>query len=132
MQQIRNVSGFRRGSGRYGAKALPASLPPVALPFAHLRPHLPGVEVPLLLGGQRIDPDSHACELEDCDPLVDLDGHPVNLVLERRGMLHHVLGAEGLIGEAHIHDAGGMPFGRSQVDEPSFSKDIDPLSVSRR
>ena len=86
-----------RTVGRRRQNNIDTALASDNLPFAHLRPHLPGVEVPLLLGGQRIDPDSHACELEDCDPLVNLDGHPVNLVGERRGVLHHVLGAEGLV-----------------------------------
>jgi hypothetical protein len=38
--------------------------------------------------------------------------------------------AERLVGETHVHDAGGMSFGRCQVYQSAFTQEMKPSSVS--
>jgi len=41
----------------------------------------------------------------------------VDRLLQLLVVLHHVLGGESLVGEAHVHDGRGMAFGGGQVDQ---------------
>src|SRR3990167_822785 len=44
--------------------------------------------------------------------------------LERGPVPDHVLGGQGLVREAHVHDRGGMALGGSQVDEPPLAEHV--------
>ena len=44
-------------------------------------------------------------------------------------VLYHVLGAQGLVGEAHVHDAGRMPLGRRQVYQPPLCQQMNPAAI---
>ena len=44
-------------------------------------------------------------------------------------MRDDVLGRERLVGEAHVHDGGGVPFGSGEVDEPALADQVDAPSV---
>ena len=90
-----------------------------------------------LLVGERIDLDAHGFELEAGDLAVDLTGDGVDLLLELVGVLGHVFGGERLIGEGHVHDGGGVTFGRGQIDQAAFTpiflwEDIVNYSAGRR
>ena len=63
------------------------------------------------------------------DALVEFVGNFVDRLLELLVVLHHVLGAQGLVGEAHIHHAGGMALGRGQVDQAAFAEQVDLAAV---
>src|SRR5919197_4285397 len=82
----------------------------------------PGRQVRLLLARERVDLDADRGELEPGDLEVDLARHHVDLSLERLALLHHELGGERLVGEAHVHDGGRMPLRRRQVDEAPFAE----------
>ena len=68
-------------------------------------------------------------ELEPGDLVVDVLGHHVDLVLEARVVLDHELGAERLVGEAHVHDRRRVTLGRRQVDQPAFGQQVDAAAV---
>src|SRR5262245_51090830 len=53
---------------------------------------LPGGQVLLLLRGEAVDLDAHGLELEPSDLAVDLEGDPVDLLLELAAVAGHVLG----------------------------------------
>src|SRR5262249_6552017 len=78
-------------------------------------PHLPARQVLGLLGGEAIDRDPHGLELEGGDEFVDFLGDLVHLVLQLTLVLHRPLGGQGLGGEAHVHDAGGVTVRGGQV-----------------
>ena len=44
----------------------------------------------------------------------------------------NVLGRQGLVREAHVHDAGGMSLGGSEIDEPPLAQDIEATLVLQR
>ncbi len=44
-------------------------------------------------------------------------------------LLAEVLGGEGLVGEAHVHDRRRMARRAAQVDEPAFGQDVQTLAV---
>src|SRR3954471_19022142 len=97
-----------------------------------LRPFFPGGEVLLLLGRQLVDSYAHALELEPRDLPVDLLRHRVDLLLQLLPLLHHVLGAQRLVGEAHVHHRAGVPFGAGEVDQPALAEDGDAVPVLER
>ena len=44
-------------------------------------------------------------------------------------VLRHVLGRQGLVGEAHVHDRRRVALGRAQVDQPALGDQVDPLAA---
>src|ERR1700722_13764268 len=103
--------------------------PPIAEPLGAL---LPAGEILLLRGRQRIDLHAHRGQLELGDRLVDLLRHRVDLLLELLVVLRHVLRGEGLVGEAHVHDARGVTLGGGQVHETPFRQNDDPAPALER
>src|SRR5205823_6979981 len=97
-----------------------------------LRPFFPGREVLFLLLGQLVDPHAHRLQLEARDLAVDLVGHRVDLVLQLLAVLDHVLGAQGLVGEAHVHHRAGMAFGAGEIDQPAFAEHGDAVAALQR
>src|SRR3954467_8124527 len=95
-------------------------------------PLLPGSEIQLLLRSEPVDPDAHRVQLEPRDLPIDLRGHRVDRLLEASSLLHHVLGGERLVGEAHVHHARRVPLRGGEVDETSFAEERDPLAVRER
>src|ERR1700686_2740532 len=93
-----------------------------------LGPGLPGPQVLLLCRGETVDVHTHRLELESCDLGVDGAGNVVDPSLQRGGIGHDPLRGQGLVGEAHVHDGGGMTFGRAQVDEATLGDDQDTLT----
>lgn len=73
--------------------------------------------------------DTHGTELEFGDEVFDFDGDVVNLGGELALVLDAVFAGQGLRGEAHVHDAGGVTVGGGEVDEPAFAQDIDAALV---
>ncbi len=94
-----------------------------------LRALVPGRQVPRLLLGEAVDLDAHALELEAGDLAIDLLGHDVDAGLELVGVRDDVLGRQGLVREAHVHDGGGMPLGGREVDEPALADQVDAAPV---
>ena len=41
----------------------------------------------------------------------------------------HVLGGEGLVGKAHVHDTGWMPLCSGQIDQTALAEEVDPSSA---
>src|SRR5690242_1931460 len=76
----------------------------------------PGCQVVLLLRRELIDQDSHGFQLELGDLTVNGLGHSINLPLELGSMFDEIFGGKRLIGEAHVHDSGGMAFGGAEID----------------
>src|SRR5713226_4468262 len=107
-----------RGSGRRAWLPLPS------------RPLFPGRKVALLLRGQGVDRDPHRVQLELRDLLVDLVGHVIHPLLERGCVGRDVRGAKSLVGEAHVHDGGRVPFRGGKVDQPSLREHVQPATVS--
>src|SRR5919108_5308547 len=90
--------------------------------FPRLGAVAPGGQVGGLLARQLVDGDAHRQQLEPGDLEVDLARHHVDLALERGALLHHELGRQRLVGEAHVHDGGRMALRRGQVDEAPFAE----------
>src|SRR5450756_2185049 len=90
---------------------------------------VPGGEVLGLLLGERVALDVHGLELDAVDIVVDVSGHHVDLVLERGVVLDHVLGAQRLVGEAHVHDGRRVALGRRKVDQPAFGQQVQTAAV---
>src|SRR5207253_3841012 len=63
---------------------------------------------------------------------IDLDRYDVDLALQARPGLHHELGAERVVGEAHVHDGGRVSLGGREVDQPSLAQDIDVTLARHR
>src|ERR1700722_1234665 len=89
----------------------------------------PGGEVVLLLGRELIDLEAHGFELQFGDLLVEVLGNRVDLRLEVLGVLDHVIGGQGLVGEAHVHHRRGMALCSCEVDETTVAKEINPATV---
>ena len=64
------------------------------------------------------------------DFLIDQSGHAIDLLLEIRRMPDHVFGAQGLVGEAHVHDTGRMAFRCRQVDEAALAEHIEAAAIA--
>ena len=92
-------------------------------------PVLPGGRVGDLLGGHRIERDPERRQLEPGHLGVDRLGHDVDPRLELGVVLRDVLGREGLVGEAHVHDRGRMALGGAEVDQPAFGDQVEPLAA---
>ena len=43
----------------------------------------------------------------------------------------HVLGGQGLVGEAHVHDCAGMPLSRGQVDQAAFTHQVETTAIGQ-
>ena len=46
-------------------------------------------------------------------------------------LLDGPFGGEGLNGEAHVHDGGGVAVGGGEVDQAAFAKDLDAAAVGQ-
>src|SRR2546422_301544 len=90
----------------------------------------PGRQVRALLGRQLVDLYAHRRELEAGDLAVDLAWHAVHLLCQAPTVFDHVLGGQGLVREAHVHDGRGMPLGGGQVDEAALAEDVEPPSIT--
>src|SRR2546427_1684818 len=44
----------------------------------------------------------------------------------------HMLGSQGLVGEAHVHHGRRVSLGRREVDEPALAEDKEPPPVLER
>src|SRR3981081_1776492 len=76
-----------------------------------LRPFLPRRQVMLLFVGQGVDLDAHGVQLEPRHLPIDFVRHVVDLALELFGVLRDVFGAQGPVGEAHVHHRTGGDLG---------------------
>ena len=86
----------------------------------------------MLLGiGELVDVDAHGLQLEGRHPLFDLGIDVVDAGLEWAGLLHQPLGYQGLGGEAHVHDAGGVPFGGGEVNQTAAGQEEDAPPVGQ-
>src|SRR6267142_4421863 len=85
----------------------------------------PAREIFFLLRCKFVDLYSHRLELELGHFLVDIHRNRIDLLLQRAVVLHHIFDGERLVGEAHVHHAGGVALGSSEVDEPSLAEQID-------
>src|SRR2546428_4159875 len=92
-------------------------------------PEVPGGEVFLLLGRERVNRHAHCVELEPGDLPIELRRNAVHVLSEHGAALHDELGRERLVGEAHVHHARRMPFGCGEVYQPSVRQDEQPLPV---
>src|SRR5262249_39085373 len=96
---------------------------------AALRPRLPGAEVLLLLWGQGVNGDAHRQQLEPCDLMVNRGWDGIDLRLQTLGVAQHVLSAQRLIGEAHVHHAGRVSLRRREVDEAPLGQQVHMTAV---
>ncbi len=94
-------------------------------------PDLPRGKVLDLLRGQSIDRHPHGRQFERGHGRVDLRRHAVHAGREPRGTLREVLAAQRLVGEAHVHHGGRMPFGARQVDEAALAEQVHALSTAQ-
>src|SRR6266849_10335359 len=81
-------------------------------PNVRLSTLLPGGKVLLLLVGQNVYRNSHRAELQPRDLRVDLVRHVVDPLFELARIPGDELGAQRLVGEAHVHDRRRVAFGR--------------------
>src|SRR5690606_9658888 len=79
---------------------------------------LPAVEVLPLRRRELLKLDAHAGQLAPGHLAVDVLGHRVHPALELPRLLHEPRYAQGLVGEAHVHDLRRVAFGRAQVNQP--------------
>src|SRR5512132_477711 len=54
--------------------------------------------------------------------------HGVDALLQGAVVLHHPLAARRLVGEGHVHHAGGVALGGGQVHQPALAEHDDPLA----
>src|SRR5690242_3715673 len=80
---------------------------------------VPGGEIALLLGRERVDRHAHPRQLEARDLLVAVARQPVHVLAQVRGLADHVLRRERLVGERHVHHARGVALGGGQVHQPA-------------
>src|SRR5579859_4360451 len=90
----------------------------------------PRREVALLLLGQGVDRDPHRAQLQPRHLGVDVVRYVVYAPLELAGVPGHVLGAERLVGEAHVHHRSRVPLGGGQVDEPALREHMKTAPVA--
>src|ERR1022692_2813885 len=111
-----------------------ASLPPSDnwLLKTGLRSFIPARQVLFLLRTQAVDLDAHRLQLEFRNPLIEVLGNNVNLLLQRGVVLHQVLHRERLVSEAHVHDGRWMAFRCGEVDQAAFAQQVDLAAVSQR
>ena len=76
-------------------------------------------------GGQRVQPDIHAGQLQAGDRVLDFLRYGVDAGVEILAMLDRPADAQRLGGKAHVHDRGRVALGRSQVDQPSLAQQVD-------
>jgi len=88
-----------------------------------------GGEVGCLYGGEGVDFQSHAFEFEVGDFLFDGLWYVVDFGGEFSFLFDDELSDEGLGGEAHVHNGGGVSFGSGEVDESSFGEEEDAFVV---
>ena len=86
----------------------------------------------LLLEGQAVDRDLHRLEFSARDLRIDLGRNFVDAPLKHPAGAGQGLDAQGLIGEGHVHDTGGMALGRGKVDEPALRQKINALAGAER
>ncbi len=82
-----------------------------------------------LLCTERIDLHTHCFEFEAGDFLVNVNRHRIDFLLELICVLRHVFSRECLVGKGHIHHGSRMPLRRGEVDQSSFTKDVDLASI---
>ena len=87
------------------------------LPAIHVFGHL--------FAEQFVDFDAHRFEFEGGNFLVHFGGQGQHAIFQFAFVFDEVFQSEGLVGEAHIHNRGGMAFGAGKIDETSFGQDID-------
>ena len=85
-----------------------------------------------MLGRELVDLHVHRSELEARDLAIDLDRDRVDLLLERRVVLHHPFHRERLVRERHVHHGGRVTLGGGEVHEPALAEEVDPASVGER
>ena len=81
------------------------------------------VQVFLLLRGQGVYTGAPALELHPGNLGVYLLRHTDDAGHVLSAVPHQIAGAQSLDGEAHVHDLGGMPVSRSQVDQTALGED---------
>jgi len=86
-------------------------------------------EVGDLFGCEFVDFESHALEFEFGDVLFDGIGDIVDGEGEFSFFLDDKFAGEGLGGEGHVHDGGGVSFGCGEVDESALGEDVDAFAV---
>src|SRR5580698_3412522 len=99
------------------------------LEIKSLRAFVPRREVVFLLWGEFVDQHVHRIKLEFGDMLVQMIGDGIHLRLEILGVLDHIFGGERLVRKAHVHHGSWVPFGRCEINQPAFPKQIDPAAV---
>src|SRR5438105_4769782 len=95
-----------------------------------LSPLLPRREVLLLLLGQGVDGDPHRAQLELRNLGVDVVRHVIHATLQLASVTGHVLGAQRLVGKAHVHHRSRMALSRGQVDQPSLAQHVQAAAVA--
>lgn len=83
----------------------------------------------LLLGRQLVNLEAHGVKFQLGNLLVEVLRNRVDLTLEFLGMLDHVFGGNGLVGEAHIHHRGRVAFGSGQVDEAPIAEQVELAAI---
>ena len=86
----------------------------------------------LLLGGEPVDRHPHRLQLHAGDLFVQVFRHRVDAVFELAVILHHVLGGQRLVGEAHIHHRRRMPFGGREIDQAAVGQHVQLAPVAER
>src|SRR5215204_4319380 len=87
-----------------------------------LRATFPRREIRFLFGRERVDADSHRDQFQPRNFAVDLLRHIVDADGDAALVEDQVLDRERLVGEGHIHHAGGVPFRRRQIDQPTLGE----------
>src|ERR1051326_953333 len=92
----------------------------------------PASQIFFLLGREAVDLDAHGFELQFGNALVEFVGNFVDRLLELLTVFDHVFDRERLVGEAHVHDAGGVAFSGGQVDQAAVAEEVDFAAVFER
>src|SRR6185436_15638194 len=90
---------------------------------------LPRGDVRGLLRRHRLELDPERGQLEPGDLGVDRLGHHVDLRFELGVVGGHVLGRQGLVGEAHIHHRSRVALGRTKVHEAALGDEVELLAA---
>src|SRR5439155_19655690 len=96
-----------------------------------LRALLPGSQIALLRGCEAVDADSHCVQLEPGDLAIDLRRDWNHRRSERARVLDQVLRRQRLVGEAHVHHAGGVSLRGRQIDQAALAEQGDAVPVGK-
>ena len=87
--------------------------------------------VGFLFGGEGVDLETGACQLQTGYFVVDGLGNLVHSLVKALAVLEHILQGQSLDGKAGIHDLGGVAVAGCQVDQSALADEVEGTAVGK-